>query len=443
MVDILMVPDWGLYATSIAHVMALITSRICIHYHERIVASSTSTELSKEEETENIKEGDNHHLVASIDAEHGSRSELVPQATTTQGASYNPGCCVFETSIMSQEATEVSIAAGEEQQVVVSSSLSSQEEEDGDDCQRNVWIAKPRFLWFSAASTRGTTSIMRIAITGGMASLVVGLVAAGCLVPSFSRDIRGFAGLLMDMSGSYGSTHGSESFSVFSTIARFMHHARLLNSPSQFVGHLWLAALLALTVFMAPIIEATLLLVYWFWPQPNQEQPPADKTKVQIRRRRLAVALQILQSCQSMEVFLLSAIMFALELGGITNMVAPSVCQPVERLTENLALYGVLEQDDTMCFSYNGSIQYGSLLLLLAVLALYGLTMIVLWTTRRPSLEGDTNHPIADLKEEAPTKQVLAKVQEIPFFLWVFRRLLLSTCVVSQEEEQDTDDSDE
>jgi hypothetical protein len=131
------------------------------------------------------------------------------------------------------------------------------------------------------------------------------LVLVGCIVPSYSLDFLGIVGLLVR----YGQAvvDGTKTFSVFTTIQSLFGQAKLLGGASNYIGLLSLSILLIFSVLVVPILQAMVLMVQWFHPLERKQ------------RYRLSIVLEILSAWQYVEVYLLSLLVAAWQLGPISG----------------------------------------------------------------------------------------------------------------------------
>lgn len=136
---------------------------------------------------------------------------------------------------------------------------------------------------------RGTNSVLVF-----FAITVTVLVLIGCVIPSFSLEIQGVLGVVVE-SGQEFEAARSE-YSVFTIIGLLFDQANFTGRTADYLGLGSLAGLLISSVLIVPIVQSMVLLYIWFTPM-------ADR-----RRRRLAIAVEVLQAWQYAEVYLMSVV---------------------------------------------------------------------------------------------------------------------------------------
>jgi hypothetical protein len=137
-----------------------------------------------------------------------------------------------------------------------------------------------------------------------------------------------------------------------------IEQARFLNTVSDFVGLGSLAALLVVTVFLVPLLQAATLLAEWFRPMTRKQ------------RLRNTVLIEILFAWQYMEVYVLSIIISAWQLGGVSEYMINVYCGSLKNAFNSLSFYGILSEDDAQCFKVEASVEKGSWILVSACLIL-------------------------------------------------------------------------
>jgi hypothetical protein len=149
-----------------------------------------------------------------------------------------------------------------------------------------------------------------------------------------------------------------EFYSVFGLTNMIIEQARFLNTISDFVGLGSLAALLVLTVFLVPLLQAGTLFAEWFRPMTKKQ------------RLRNTVLNEILFAWQYMEVYVLSIIISAWQLGGVSEYMINVYCGSLKNAFNSLSFYGILSEDDAQCFKVEASVEKASWILVSACLIL-------------------------------------------------------------------------
>jgi hypothetical protein len=182
--------------------------------------------------------------------------------------------------------------------------------------------------------------------------LFVLLVICGCSLPSFSIETFGIVGLAIESGQQF--REAKTSYSVFDLAKMIMAEARYLNSASDLVGLGTLASLLVVTVFVTPLTQAVSLFGQWFLP-----------TNIYQRRKNM-VANEILSAWQYMEVYVLSIVVSAWQLGGVSEFMINAYCSPLQSTLNALSYTGVLKQEDAQCFRVDATVEVASWLLVAA-----------------------------------------------------------------------------
>merc|ERR1712032_1664239 len=125
---------------------------------------------------------------------------------------------------------------------------------------------------------------------------------------------------------------------------------------SDSIGLGTLASLLVVTVFLMPLAQAAVLLTQWFAPMTKRQ------------RMRSTILNEILGAWQYMEVYVLSIIIAAWQLGGVSEFMINAYCGALEDTFAALANYGIISDDDAQCFKVIATVEAASWLLVAASL---------------------------------------------------------------------------
>ena len=120
------------------------------------------------------------------------------------------------------------------------------------------------------------------------------LIILGCALPSFSLEVLGLIGVAVESGQNFESA--STSHSLFSVIGMLFDQAAFTGQPADFVGLSSLSTLMILSVLLVPLLQVATLVFQWFKPLEDR------------RRHRIAVAVEILQAWQYLEVYLLAVV---------------------------------------------------------------------------------------------------------------------------------------
>jgi hypothetical protein len=301
-IEMLVVPLWGLYANMIAQLISQVSSHFIIHYHRRIA------NRAKKEYDRRQRGGEGDEPRASV---VGNGQKVVSR-------------------------------------VSVDSSLESQN--GGSAVKDKTQLREHRF----SRPHRGETE--KLVVRSGVSSILVFvalclsvLVIVGCTLPSFSLEILGVVGIVVEAGQQFEDA--TTRHSVFTVIQLLMEEAAFLDTPGDYIGLGTLCAVMVLCVLCIPVIQALALLWQWFRPATRKA------------RARMTIFIEILQAWQYAEVYLLAVFVASWQLGPISEFMINSYCGSLKDTFAQLVYFGILEEDDAQCFSVRSSIEGGSLIL--------------------------------------------------------------------------------
>jgi hypothetical protein len=127
-----------------------------------------------------------------------------------------------------------------------------------------------------------------------VATSIVALVIVGCSIDSYSLDILGIVGVLVESGQQFSDA--TAGYSVFSTVSLLIDQAAFTGRVGDYIGLGVLSILLVATVLIVPLVQSIVLTYMWFMPITRH------------RRHRLMIMIEILAAWQYAEVFLLSVI---------------------------------------------------------------------------------------------------------------------------------------
>jgi hypothetical protein len=109
------------------------------------------------------------------------------------------------------------------------------------------------------------------------------------------------------------------------------------------------------------------------------------------QRQRNLVVNEILSAWQYMEVFVLSVVIAAWQLGGVSEYMINAYCDSLEILFTTLSFYGILKESDAQCFRVNANVDKASWLLVAASVVLSVVNHCVI--TASSQMEQDQSVP--------------------------------------------------
>lgn len=207
-------------------------------------------------------------------------------------------------------------------------------------------------------------------------TLFVLLVIVGCSIPSFSIETLGLVGLAIE-SGNRNWSEAHTSYSVFGLARTIMDQGRFLGTASDHVGMGTLAALLVVTAFLVPLFQAASLFASWFAPLSRK------------RRGQNEVLNEILSAWQYMEVYVLSIMIAAWQLGGVSEYMINEYCGSLDNTFSSLSYYGILAKEDAQCFRVNAGVETGTWLLVAASIILYFINSFVSLSAKQKAVDDD------------------------------------------------------
>jgi hypothetical protein len=182
------------------------------------------------------------------------------------------------------------------------------------------------------------------------------LVISGCSIPSFSIESVGLLGLAVESMNEFRDA--IVYYSVFDLARMIVDEARYLDTASNYLGLGTLSSILVITVFLVPLFQAVSLLIEWFHVMEKSQ------------RQKNLVVHEILSSWQYMEVYVLSVVIAAWQLGGVSEYMINAYCSSLENLFTTLSFYGILKESDAQCFRVNASVEKASWMLVAASIIL-------------------------------------------------------------------------
>jgi hypothetical protein len=260
---------------------------------------------------------------------------------------------------------------------------------------------------------RGASSLLVL----GAASASV-LVVMGCVLPSFSLEIMGMIGVVVESGQQFDEARTEHS--VFTIIQLLIEQANFTSRMADFAGLGSLVGLLIFSVLIVPIVQSFVLLYLWFRPLGAK------------RRRRLAIAVEVLQAWQYAEVYLLSVIVASWQLGPVSDFMINTYCDNLKEAFAQMVYYGILKDEDAQCFRVETRIENASYILAAASVALALLNTFVMRSVTQYFRDVDSRTievskltPGRDGEEVEDLQQAIQRIKPVPvLFTDAFRWLL-------------------
>jgi hypothetical protein len=207
-------------------------------------------------------------------------------------------------------------------------------------------------LDYEASTKRAVIKKWVSAVLALLLSALVVLIICGCSIPSFSIESVGLLGLVVESMNEF--REAIRYYSVFGLAQMIMEEARYLGTTSNYIGLGTLSSLLVITVFLIPLAQASSIMIEWFMPMNSKQ------------RQKNHVINEILSAWQYMEVFVMSVVIAAWQLGGVSEYMINAYCEGLETLFTTLSFYGILKAQDAQCFRVDAQVQAASWLLVAA-----------------------------------------------------------------------------
>jgi hypothetical protein len=238
----------------------------------------------------------------------------------------------------------------------------------------------------------------------------------------YSTRLRGIVSVIQELGRDY--VRPRERHNVFTIIYALLVQAKFLGRAKHTLGLVSFATFTVISVVIAPLLLLAALAIRWFYPIP----PSLNS--------RLRAGIEILLSIQCIEVFLVSAIVCALQIDDLSYYLINDYCSVYDALFSGLARYGIIDWEDTQCIMMLGYVEYASILLLVSVLLIYWLALFVNGAEHQKKIE-DTiiaqMIPAVSLAEDEnrSSASMIKKIHQIPVLFTDRFRCLLQTDVES------------
>jgi len=303
---LMVVPLWGMYANMTAQLISQISSHFIIHYHRRMIADALGEAYG----------GGRLDIDSCDDVEDDANKDEVfkqsPETKTRKDRPHHFGAL-----------------------------CNHRFDRDGVKKGNNLYVHN---------------YINHVLII--FALIFVAFTVWGCVSTSFSLEVLGIVGLLVESGQDFNDAVFE--YSVFDIVNLLSSQSKLLGKAGETVGLGVLSSVLVLSVIIVPIIQMALLLRRWFMPLSRKSQTQSF------------VILEILDAWQYIEVYILSVVVAAWQLGGVSEFLINDLCDSLEDTFASLAYYGIISDEDAQCFRVNARVE-GSLWVLLTAAIILGI----------------------------------------------------------------------
>jgi Paraquat-inducible protein A len=216
-----------------------------------------------------------------------------------------------------------------------------------------------------------------------VSAVAVTALIVGSNLPVFSFEAAGFIADLIQQDRELSELR--ETRSVFSLAQLLLSEAMLIGDAKKLVGMGILSFLLIVVVVVAPIAHVGSLLTQWFYPL-NIDQ-----------LRRVNRMSELMHVWQFAEVFLLSAILCAVQLSSLSEFVIGKYCEGLAAGVEVLENAGLLNINGGTCYAASGSVKVGAVLLLVAVCLISALRLFIVEAVGQKLQQVDDTTTVASI----------------------------------------------
>jgi hypothetical protein len=311
-VDLAVVPVWGLYANLTAQLLSQLSSHVIIHYHRRVERKAQNE----------VKDEPNESLI-----ENGTK-EFESEASWT-----------LKDVPLKSSTTEMTDDDGTTQDEAV-------------EALRSHAFGRPHRGEAEKLHVRRGVNILVVVV----AVVLTVMLLLGSLLPSFSFDVQGLAGVAVEAGRNF--EQAKDEHSIISIAQLLMDQARFVDTAKDYIGTTSIAVLLVLTALIVPVLQTCALVVQWFYPMTHGT------------RRRVESVVEVLRAWQYMEVYVISIVVGAWQLPEVSSFLIGSACDGLQSTFAELVFYGFIEAEDAQCFKVDAAISSGSYVLIAAAVLL-------------------------------------------------------------------------
>jgi hypothetical protein len=210
-VDLMIIPQWGLYAMMIAQLLSHVISHFLMHYHRRIVEAGMMRGVGKELSSIRIDRDEGYSVVTE---DNGS---MVEQPTFRN--------------------------------------------------RSNPKSALRHCIYKVERSSKGNNLIIRswveaVLVIIGISSMF--LFVLGCVLPSFQIELLGLVGVAVEL-GQAG-VNAANKYSIFQAASVLLDLAKYLNTLGDWMGLTALSLLTTISTCIVPVVQTLSMFGLWFIP---------------------------------------------------------------------------------------------------------------------------------------------------------------------------------
>jgi len=339
-------PEWGLYSVLIAQIISLFSSHFVTACHRHVVQFFE-------------KNYDNHLrssriIVTPSDPNFRSKRRLSNLLAAASDSKSSLGMNSVTNNISDSSITSIKMWSSIRQTWSVQ-------------LNANEGVSLKNYVFFlegdmprRRAKFRKATSIIIVLLSG----VVVILVIAGCMLPLFSIKFSGLFGITINLNMSKNGL--TLHYSLLEFAKALIDISDPLNTVHDVVGLSVVAVLIIIGTFILPLVHVLILLLMWFRPMP-----------IEIKKRYF-IALEVVNSLQIMDVFLLAIVLATSKVSGLAKSINKKCMESnFDAITVSLVQAGFLSSENAECLKISGEVDAGTICLLLATMGLLCLSHFV------------------------------------------------------------------
>jgi len=323
-VDLVLVALWGLWSNMLAQILSQLTSHVIVYYQEKVVREART----RYEQSTSQHDGDVEEAGDPTTGAHTSS----PDSESTSSSKNN--CLAQRTG------------------------------DNKDKDQRKCRLDKQSYGVGDHKPQR------KLRVKSGVNLLVIltAILAAifmivGCALPAFHFELLGIVGIVVESGQKFDRAIAY--YSIFSIVKNLFEQAAFLDLPGQYLGLGLLSIILIATVLIMPLLLIGLFLRLWFAPLTRHQM------------ERTLFRIEIIKSWQYSEVFILSVIIAAWQVGGLSGYMVNEYCGPLEGIFSTLTQFNLIEVEDGQCFYVRSKVEAGTYMLVVGAFLLALLSWFV------------------------------------------------------------------
>ena len=376
LVEVSVVPVWGLYSNLIAQVMSQLVSHVAIYYHRNAVAAVEEETGYKMLDIQSFKK---ILIKKKIDIKvtnmHNPMVKENKEKTTIQ----NFDRIAKERGTPRERGTKRGTKHGAKRGTkrgTPRKRASTSWIRSGDNVQgeRKALVNKKAALrehYFEMKSDEGEAGLeigrLRIQVSPcGQWLVVVSIVVAelllvvGTVTPSFYMNTRGLAGLAIDL----GNTNSSfQQYSILTTVGSIASQTKTFDIGSFGLGSI--VGLFLLTAVLVPSLQLISLLIMWLTPMSLSGQ------------KKMYLLNEALGAWQYLEVYIIAIGVATLQMKDISKQIAAPLCSDLDVTFDSLAKIGLVDPLDANCFVVQAGIEVGMYVLLVGASILMFINILI------------------------------------------------------------------